>query len=239
MVFNYPEIIISSLILIAAFVAIASKKIDVKGALVGIMMAYIIWKGTGEVALMALFVFFVMGTLASSWKKDQKLKLKLAQENDGKRGIRNVLSNGGIATILSFCAFLLPEYHDILFSMTITSFAVACSDTLSSELGNIYGRKYFNIISLKSAPRGMDGAVSIQGFLVGIVGSAAMAALPMLFHIDWKLFVIITLSGFLGNIMDSILGATLQQKGKLSNHDVNFWATASGALFSLAATLSF
>lgn len=238
MVFNYPEIIISSLILIAALLAVASKKIDVKGALVGISMAFIIWIGTGEVVLLALFTFFVLGTLASSWKKAEKSELRLAQENEGKRSIRNVLSNGGVATILSFCAFLLPYYHSTLFIMAIASFAVACSDTLSSELGNIYGRKYFNIITLKSAPRGMDGAVSTEGFLVGILGSAVIAALPMLFHIDWKLFGIVTLSGFLGNIIDSILGATLQQKGKLSNHGVNFWATSAGSMISLAVISS-
>jgi uncharacterized membrane protein len=86
--------------------------------------------------------------------------MKLAQENEGKRSIRNVLANGGVAGILSFIAFILPEYHFTLFTMAIASFAVACSDTLSSELGNVYGRNYFNIISWKSAPRGVDGAVS-------------------------------------------------------------------------------
>lgn len=237
--FNFPEIIISSAILTAAALAIALKKIDLKGALVGIALAFIIWLGVGEVALLVLFTFFVLGTLASSWKKEQKSELKLVQENDGRRSIRNVLSNGGVAGILSFIAFTLPEYHSTFFTMAIASFAVACSDTLSSELGNIYGRKYFNIISWKNASRGVDGAVSTEGLTVGIVGSALIAAIPMLFHANWKLFAIITIAGFLGNIVDSILGATLQQKGTLSNHDVNFWATASGGLFSLVATISF
>lgn len=237
--FYSPEIIISSAILTAAALAMALKKIDLKGALVGIALAFIIWLGLGELALLALFTFFVLGTLASSWKKGQKSALKLAQENDGRRSIRNVLSNGGVAGILSFIAFILPAYHSIFFTMVIASFAVACSDTLSSELGNIYGHKYFNIISWKSASRGVDGVVSAEGLLVGIVGSAAIAALPMIFQADWRLFAIVTIAGFLGNIVDSILGATLQQKGKLSNHDVNFWATASGALFSLVATISF
>jgi uncharacterized protein (TIGR00297 family) len=233
----YAEIIISSAIVLVAALSVSLKKIDIKGATVGVAMAFIIWIGIGEVVLLALFTFFVLGTLASSWKKEQKSVLKLAQENDGKRSIRNVLSNGGVACILSFIAFLLPDYHTTFFTMAIGSFAVACSDTLSSEIGNIYGRKYFNIISWKSASRGVDGVVSMEGLLVGIFGSAVIAALPMLFHIDWKLFAIVTASGFLGNIMDSILGATLQRIGLLNNHGVNFWATASGASISLAATI--
>jgi uncharacterized membrane protein len=150
---NSPEIIISLAIVSAAVFALALKKIDLQGALVGIALAFIIWLGVGEVVLLGLFAFFVLGTLASSWKKEQKLAMKLFQENEGKRSIRNVLANGGVAGILSFIAFILPEYHFTLFTMAIASFAVACSDTLSAELGNVYGRNYFNIISWKSAPK--------------------------------------------------------------------------------------
>jgi uncharacterized membrane protein len=80
----------------------------------------------------------------------------------------------------------------------------------------------------------------MEGLLAGIVGSTLpLLHIPMIFLANWKLFAIIALAGFLGNLVDSILGATLQHRGALSNHDVNFWATASGALFSLAASISF
>jgi len=233
------KVIISAAIISTAFLAVIFKKIDLNGALVGISLAFVIWIGTGEVALLSLFTFFIIGTLASSWKKDAKARLRLDQEYDGKRGIQNVLANGGTAGILSFLAFIIPEYHHILFIMAITSFAAACSDTLSSELGNVYGRKYFNIITLKPAQRGIDGGVSLEGFGFGIFGSLIIALLPVLFQADLKVFVIIAISGFLGNIIDSILGATLQQKGKLSNHEVNFWATLIASLISLGLILLF
>ncbi len=215
-----------------AAVSVALKKIDAKGAVTGVAMAFVIWLGTGELALLALFMFFTIGTLASSWKKSYKAQLKLEQENEGKRGIKNVLANGGVAGIISFCAFIIPEYHFEFFIMTTTVFASACSDTLSSELGNIYGRNYFSIISFKPGRRGQDGVVSIQGFFFGIIGSGSIAALPMFILTDWKYFIIILVAGFSGNVMDSVLGATLQQNGKLSNHEVNFWSTTFAALLS-------
>jgi len=226
------HIIISILILTIAYLGIRLQKIDVRGGIIGIVLAYVIWFGSGEITLLALFIFFVIGSAASSWKKKEKSLLKLAQENEGKRGIRNVLGNGGVAGLLSFIAFLVPEHHTTFFVMTISSLASACSDTLSSELGNIYGRKYFNITHRETGIRGQDGVVSLEGFLFGLIGSASIAILPGFFHFDWKVFIIITVAGFLGNIIDSILGATLQRDHFLSNHSVNFWSTLGSAIIS-------
>lgn len=216
-----------------AFIAIAIKKIDLKGGLSGIALSHIIWLGGGEIVLLALFAFFVFGTLASAWKKEIKSKLNLYQENEGKRSVKNVLSNGGVAGIISFIAFIIPEYHMIFFIMAISSFAAACSDTLSSEFGNVYGNKYHNIINWKRSNRGIDGVVSLEGLGFGILGSCLIAIIPMFFHLDFTIFFIISFAGFSGNIMDSILGATLQQKKTLNNHSVNFLATFFSAVISL------
>lgn len=228
----WPKFIITTAIISTAITAIYLKKIDLKGGITGIALSFIIWLGSGEIALLALFTFFVLGTLASSWKKEKKLQLKLYQENDGKRSIRNVLNNGGVAGFISFIAFVMPEHHTVLMTLILSCFATACSDTLSSELGNIYGSRYYNIINWKVAKRGIDGAVSLEGFGFGILGSVFIAFIPMLFQPDITMFLIISLSGFLGNIIDSILGATLQQKNILNNHSVNFVATLSSAGFS-------
>ncbi len=228
----WPKLIISAAIIITAILAISLKKIDLKGGLTGVALSFIIWLGSGEITLLGLFSFFIFGTLASSWKKEKKVQQKLYQENEGKRSIRNVLNNGGVAGFISFVAFLLPEHHTLFMTMVLSCFATACSDTLSSELGNIYGTKYYNITNWKKATRGIDGAVSLEGFGFGIIGSVLIAMIPIFFQPDITMFVIIALSGFLGNIIDSVLGATLQQKNVLNNHSVNFFATLSSACIS-------
>lgn len=231
------SILIPLCIAATAILGFVFKKIDLLGAFSGAILAYIIWIGGGPESLLALFLFFVLGSLASSWKKSVKNQYKLAQENDGERGISNVLANGGIAGILSIISLVFPEHQEILKLMIIASFATACSDTFSSEFGNIYGKKYFNIINFKSAVRGIDGAISIQGLVFGLLGSALIAASTFPFYHDYKVVFILTFTGLLGNLADSILGATLQHRGYLNNHQVNFWATSSGALISLAFIL--
>ncbi|MCK5278412.1 MAG: DUF92 domain-containing protein, partial [Cyclobacteriaceae bacterium] len=59
------------------------------------------------------------------------------------------------------------------------------------------------------------------------------------FHNDYKRMLIITVSGFSGNILDSVLGATLQQNGYINNHQVNFLATLFGSLFCLLLFILF
>lgn len=220
------------LIFLTAYLSIRIDKIDIKGAFSGVMLSFIIWIGGGLESLLALFLFFVIGTFASSWKKKDKIKHNLAQENDGKRGISNVLANGGVAGILSIIAIVFSEHHELLRLMIIASFATACSDTLSSEFGNIYGKKYFNIITLKPSKRGLDGTISIQGLWFGLIGSFLIALCSIPFHNGTYTIVIITICGLAGNIMDSILGATLQRQGYLNNHQVNFWATLTGAIMT-------
>ena len=65
-----PTIIISTIIILAAILSVILRKMDAKGALVGTVLAFLIWKGTGEIVLLSLFTFFVIGTFASSWKKN-------------------------------------------------------------------------------------------------------------------------------------------------------------------------
>lgn len=220
-------------ILLTAILGFVLKKINFNGAITGAVLAMIIFFGGGLESLIALLIFFALGSYASSWKKDIKKQFSLAQENEGKRGVANVLANGGTAGLLSIIALFATDYHHIINLMIIASFATACSDTLSSELGNIYGKRYFDIVTLKSSKRGLDGTISKQGLWFGVLGSLAVALSTFVFHKDYILIFILTVSGFLGNIIDSVLGATLQRKGYLNNHHVNFLATLTGSLFSL------
>jgi uncharacterized protein (TIGR00297 family) len=104
------------------------------------------------------------------------------------------------------------------------------ADTLSSELGMIYGKRFFNIITFKKDHRGLDGVISIEGTLIGLAGAFVMAIVFWLYT-DWsKALFVITIAGFLGNAIDSVLGALLERKKFIDNNAVNFLNTLTGAL---------
>ncbi|MCB0559485.1 MAG: DUF92 domain-containing protein, partial [Phaeodactylibacter sp.] len=65
----------------------------------------------------------------------------------------------------------------------------------------------------------------------GLLGSVIIAIVFALMS-GWGAMVFgIGAAGFMGNLVDSILGGSLQQRGYLDNHGVNLVSTLSAAAF--------
>ncbi len=215
-----------------------SKKIDLLGALIGGLITFCMFLGSQWLGILVLTLFFGLGTFVSHWKIEQKRKISVEQENKGKRTIVNAVSNGGFAGLCGFLGWFLPEYQLLFELMMVTSIATAISDTFSSELGNVYGRRYINILTLETDIRGKDGAISLEGTIAGLVGAAIVAIVFVLFRGNYVAASLIVFCGMLGNFTDSILGATLQQKSILDNHQVNLTSTTiSGLIMFLIMTI--
>jgi uncharacterized protein (TIGR00297 family) len=103
-------------------------------------------------------------------------------------------------------------------------FSSATADTLSSELGTVYGRKFYRITTLRPDKKGLDGVISFEGTLIGLCGSAVIAALYAIPY-NGQFFTTVVLAGTAGNLADSFLGAVWERKGRLSNDAVNFLNT--------------
>lgn len=174
-----------------------------------------------------LFAFFVMGSAASHWRVADKEARGLAQENQGRRSVRHALSNGGAA---AFAGLMAWGTADPSWAPAIAAaLASASADTLSSELGNVYGRRYLNIITFRPDERGRDGVISLEGTLFGVLGAAVIAVMYGAGAGDWRMAAWVLFAGVLGNAIDSVLGATLQRRGYMSNDTVNFANTAFAA----------
>jgi len=130
------------------------------------------------------------------------------------------------------------------------SASVALSDTLASEIGSLDPRTR-SIINLEAVPPGTNGGMSPTGTFAALFGSLVIAVVSVLsipyahdgFHHEATLltdsrsqtFLIITIVGWLGCQIDSVLGALLENKGYIGKHSVNFLATLSGAAMAYLA----
>ncbi|MGI8635438.1 MAG: DUF92 domain-containing protein, partial [Segetibacter sp.] len=177
-----------------------------------------------------LAFFFILGTAATSWGKGEKNQKGLAEKNEGRRTAGQVIANAGVAAIVGFLVFVKPESAVLFRVMMAASLSSATADTLSSELGNLFGKRFYNILTFKKDVRGLDGVVSIEGTLSGVVGSICIAVIYATgfgFGVDFYLIII---AGTVGNLFDSLLGATLERKNYLNNDAVNFLNTAVAAM---------
>jgi len=213
--------------------SIASRKIDAPGGLLGGLLAWLMFLGGGLIGVGLLFLFFILGSLASHWKMRDKERLGLAQENRGRRSVRHAVANGAAAGACGLLAWLFPDQAPLFQTMLAGALASATADTLSSELGNVYGRRFINIVTLKPDQRGRDGVISLEGTLCGAAG-AALTALLFAASGGMTAALLALAAGVFGNAADSLLGATLQQRGYMTNDSVNFANTALAAAFVAA-----
>jgi uncharacterized protein (TIGR00297 family) len=226
-----PDFIVLLILLAGIIFSIGRKKLTLPAALTGATLGWLVYKGGGYTGLAMLTSFFILGTAATSWKKREKMLIKGHAAHQPTRTAGQVIANGGVAALAGLAALLLPHYRTLLQVMMAAGLAAAAADTLSSELGMVYGRRYYHILTWRPDEKGLDGVVSREGWLIGIAASAVIALVYALGH-GWntRIFFVLIGSGTLGNLIDSVLGAVWERKGQLSNNAVNFLNTMAAAL---------
>jgi uncharacterized protein (TIGR00297 family) len=220
---------------LAALVAWKLKALTPSGAVaaMGIGFCHLAfggWPGAG-----ALLLFFVTSTALSKIGKHKKETLGF--EKSSRRDALQVLANGGVAAL---CACT----HQPL--LMLGALAAACADTWATEVGSLLGGTPRKITTLKPARPGESGAISLLGTLAALAGAGLLSLLAGRF---WPA---VLLGGFLGSLVDSLLGATLQAQWKdtegsfteikngkpvrglsfMNNDAVNFLATLTGAILA-------
>lgn len=98
----FPPVLSIALIALFAGLSVYFQKIDLYGSIVGSFIAFSMSLGGGLVAIGALFIFFALGSAASSWRYHHKVNFGLAEANKGRRGYKNALANGGASAIFAF-----------------------------------------------------------------------------------------------------------------------------------------
>mgnify|MGYP001791274985 CR=1 FL=1 len=223
-------------VLLLTLGSLLTKKIDLKGALVGGLITYCLFLGASWRGIVYIGCFFILGTLASHWQRKQKHQMGLEEANKGRRSVRNVLSNAGVAALCGIVGFIWPAQQALFELMMAASLSAALGDTISSELGNVLGKRYYHIVTWQKGKRGADGVVSKEGSLAGFLASGCLALIGLPSY-GFLSVLLIWGAGILGNVVDSLAGAMLQAKGYLNNHQVNLLNTLFAALFAGALWL--
>ncbi|CAO3695886.1 unnamed protein product [Rhizopus stolonifer] len=155
----------------------------------------------------------------------------------------------------------------ILLWAYIGHYGCCAGDTWASELGILNKEWPILITRFKKVPPGTNGGVSRLGLLASLAGGGFIgltAAISLWFEQEcggfgWDVLIVGLLSGLIGSLVDSILGATVQQSlyseekkmivtqddaqgtvisgiSLLDNHQVNFVSSAlTSGLCALSA----
>ncbi|MGG0716496.1 DUF92 domain-containing protein [Robertmurraya massiliosenegalensis] len=178
---------------------------SIAAAIVGILTVL----GLHLEGLILLGLFFATSSYWSKYKKSQKDKVEERLEKGSRRDWLQVVANGGAAAIASLLYYLTDEpVYMVAFCILIAS---SNSDTWASEIGTLSKKSPISIRNFQRVPKGTSGAISILGTVAGIAGAALIAvALFILFAFTVELVIFVFLFGFLGNLIDTVLGAFFQ-----------------------------
>ena len=163
-----------------------------------IAILLVIYLGIG--ILLFPFLFAIIGSLIS--KKENS-----TIEKNGRSAMQ-VIANAGVAII--FVIALNDSQKSI--PLVIFVFAIAMSDTMSSEIGKRFKGATYDICSFKKIEPGLSGGISTIGTLAGLMGSLIIALAALLYSFDFRFSMSVCLIGFLGMLVDSLLGSTAQGK---------------------------
>src|SRR3990167_734990 len=232
---NNAHSIIAALIVNVSFGLLAYylKTVSKSGLTGGVVVGTIIYLCLGIGGFLILFTFFALGSWSSKHKYKWKASHGVAQENRGKRSVKHAVAKGGVGLVMAIMALLtdIPEIFKIAF---VAAFATATFDTISSELGQIYGKRPVLITTMKSALVGTDGAISVEGTILGVLSAALIGAEAYALHlINLPSIIIVVAAAFVGTTVESVLGATIERRKWVSNEVINFINISTGAGVSM------
>lgn len=95
----------------------------------------------------------------------EKRQLGIAEGRGGRRGPENVWGAAASGTLCALATLKWPQHQAVLKVGYVASLATKLSDTFASEIGKAFGKRCFLITTLRSVPRGTEGAVSLEGTL--------------------------------------------------------------------------
>ncbi|HEY2422314.1 MAG TPA: DUF92 domain-containing protein [Neobacillus sp.] len=198
------------IIMITSLIGYLLQSLTFSGAIAASLVGVAVFAGFGVKGLILLGVFFATSSLWSKYKAGYKRNIEEKLAKGATRDWRQVVANGGAAALFSMFYYLHNDLTWLIgFIVTIAS---ANSDTWASEIGPLSKKDPLFIRTFRRIERGTSGAVSLLGSGAAMAGSLLISLLSFwLFHLDFFSSLIILLFGFLGNVIDTVIGAFYQQ----------------------------
>jgi uncharacterized protein (TIGR00297 family) len=219
---------------ILSLVSLRLGLLDASGSLAAFGMGVIIGAFGSINWLIMLIAFALAGFIVTRYKFELKASRGVQEGAKGERNYRNVVANALVPAAIAVISFALGEKGTPLASLVyLCAIAEAASDTIASELGVLSPRVWL-ITTLRPVPPGTNGGVSAYGTAWAFIGAtlASLLGWAILFPMQWPdaSLAIPILMGFLGCIIDSLIGATWEREGHISKLGNNMISMAAAAV---------
>ncbi len=197
---------LSIIILVLVILSIATiykKWLSISGACAALFTGCFLMVAGGWQSFIAPAFLLVSGSVLS--------KLNASKKTREIRDAKQVFCNG-IIGVLAIIVFAISK-QPIFFVASLLSYCISTTDSISSEAGKLFKGKTIDIIGFKPIAMGLSGGISWQGSVLGLLAACCIgASSSYLFQLTTNQTLIIVVGGFMGMLVDSIIGSTIQAK---------------------------
>nr|BAN41001.1 transmembrane protein, putative [Entamoeba invadens] len=178
--------------------------------------------------------FFITSSALTKVGKQKKKTIEATYAKESVRGVEQVFCNSLIPSICCLLIYFMKGTYKIEYCNTPTTletliygmipgfYSCTNGDTWSSEIGVLSKTQPFHLTLFKRVPTGTNGGVSLVGVVAGLLGSLLIGTIAALsqtlicgfeVHSAFLVLTSVTISGVIGNFLDSLIGGTLQYSG--------------------------
>ncbi|MFL7840531.1 MAG: DUF92 domain-containing protein [Candidatus Promineifilaceae bacterium] len=188
-----------------------------KSGAIGALIVGTLTLGFGGWSWAALLaVFFTSSSLLSHFKEAEKKAAAEKFEKGHRRDLGQALANGGLGALLATLSVFVPTSlvpTNTWYFLYLGVMATVTADTWATELGTLSKQPPRLITNGRIVEVGTSGGVSFLGTAVSLLGGLVIGLTAGLFTSFSLPAMLVTgaLSGLAGSLIDSLLGATVQQ----------------------------
>lgn len=217
-----------------ALLLIANRKgfLTGTGIVAAFLSAVVIGYCGGFWWFLAYMLFPIMAFVATFTKIKKKRSMGLQEGVSGERSHMNIIGVGLIPTVIA--VVLLIDDGDSALYLTVaflSAISVSVADTTSSEIG-VFDRNVWMVTTLRKTVPGINGGISRLGLISSTLASLVFSIVAWILVFDGLdlRFLIVWICGMFGNLMDSVVGAVLENKGRISKYGNNIVTSLAGAV---------
>ena len=182
------------------------------GVLAALFVGTIIYGLGGWQWGVLLGLFFVTSSLLSHFKEEEKHTVAEKFDKGHQRDSGQVLANGGMGTLCALCTVIIPS--PLWAFAFIGVMATVTADTWATELGTLSRHPPRLITNGRVVEVGTSGGISLLGTAISLLGGLLIGLAAGWMGMGTSVggtAVAGAISGLVGSLFDSLLGATVQQ----------------------------
>ena len=158
---------------------------------------------------MLLGIFFISSSLLSHFKEDEKRIVAEKFDKGHQRDSGQVIANGGLGSLVAILNFVTPS--PIWAALFVGIMATVTADTWATELGTLSKQPPRLVTNGRVVEVGTSGGITLLGTMVSASGGLLIGLVATLLGLLSAPVAIGAISGLIGSLFDSLLGATVQQ----------------------------